>query len=1040
MREYFTTSFADYYDTREELGSADRQLRIEELLVQTGVVEDAEEAYSLLGYIDLREMAATATYKGQEYWDTPKVPLFMDNEDIYYLRQFPPMFWKQALSNRYNHLIIDTHQARAQGQDVPDWQWIELRSRGAQFRFFVDTGANALYDKLTQQMDADALRQMSHEDRDAYEGGNRRYWNFQFDDPVFVDTEEEMERRKETQQGESSGKKKPRKKRANPVWVTKDFVGVGEFTAEKRLDQWLSGIAEGWLGKTGPQTMRHSDAWGGGGKKERIVHSPEWVDQFVNAWRRNMKLALYQSYLAQEEAIASGKRQKRTLSKRMIESMLIEHDGQGGVIWKALRPDGRIYTSKAARLPVLLPAKLIDSRVKKQHDRYMSAADEVREALSHRGERNIPSDQKLKELLTRMKGKKLVQWVEDEQSELRDAAGRLKPDVLERRLDSLARSEALLAVKYWLKENDVDVDEINVEDLSSNAEIRRLIRKKMAEFLLYAKRRAAKIKKTAQRYDAWDYALGDHNDNYDRLYHTVGFGTIHPNRQQKMQMMDNPDDWWKILYHYFAHSTTINGTPVVLPFSVTDVEDRHNLPRSLKHWQENGAIRSGIDAALNSERMQGHVPEWVALNNARGELFQVITHWMMFQTGHGTFRNFLDAYRHQDPEEMESTGKRLRQRIRTMSRNFVYSLFQLDIAGRGSVRTRDASFEGGETAALGDFLASQEADLQDIAKELHPHQHRRTRPQSQGASMRIGHSIEVVRAQSRAVEIARQSPELGPAYEKLAAKLTGDLTRFIIYRNLYIYDAKRQNKRWTMDAANKYAIEMLKKEAQDTAAAAGYGAEGEEERVVLQRKVAMFDRFKDVVDGNITDDLSGLDQFVKAGVEKISGMSAKEKGAQLRGLRERLSSQAIKQTAQRLKVDPEQAQTAMEFILFYFGKHEGPHKRFQQLQSQVPPERQGEMDRAFLQTFSMSLVGEGFAKSGVPRQTVVSIAQEHDGSTYRELRDYLHSKRLGDIDLSQHPDFLKVLQSVLTAVDEELRKTGGRVGGSEPDVGLGGAL
>ena len=935
MSDYFSTSFADYYDAKEDLSSTDRQLHIEDLMIMSGLVESAEEAYDLLGYIDLREMAASATYQGKDYWNTPKIPLFMDKEDIYYLRQFPPMFWKQALSHRYNHLVIDTHQKKAAGQEVPDWQWIQLR-RGQTFSFFVDTGANALHDRLTQQMDVDALRQASYGDRESYEGVGKRYWNFQFDDPVLLDVEEEMERAKRDRQEEATGQKpKSRKKRASPVWVTRDYVGVGEFTAEKRLDQWLSGIAQGWLGKTGSDTMRHSDNWGGGGKKERIVHSPEWVERFVEAWRRHMRIALYESYLAQEKLIASGERTTRTLNRKLIDNLLVEHDGQGGVIWKALRPDGKIYSTRPYRLPVLLPGKLVDSRSKKQHDQYMSAADQVREALTHKGKDQIESDSKLKQLLYQMKGKKLTEFVEGEQSDLRDEAGRLKPDVLERRLDVLARAESLLAVKYWLKENGIDVDAVDHGKISSNGELRKMLRKKLAEFLLYAKRRAAHIKQTAKRYDAWDYALGDHNDAHARLYHTTGFGTVHPNRQQKMQMMDNPDDWWKILVYYFGEAADINGQSVVLPFTVTNVEDRHNLPRVAKYWSDKSAVRLGIEGALGSEIVQRHVPEWVALNNARDELFQVINQWMMFQTGHGTFRNFLDAYQHGEPEELESTGKTLRSRIRTMSRNFVLSLFQLNLTGRGSVRTRNRAMGSldtstGDNAELGDFLANQEADLKDIAQTLYPNQHRRTRPESSGPSMRIGHSIEVVRrAQNAAVEIARRSaPELGGAYEKLAAKLTGDLTRFIIYRNLYIYDHKRQKKRWTMDAANKYALEMLKKEVDTMAAATEHGG-GEEE--------------------------------------------------------------------------------------------------------------QQQVDRAFLQTFAMSLVGDDFAKSGVPQQTVVSIAQEPDRSTYKELRGYLASKKIGNVNLSQHPQFLQILEAVLAAVDQHMQKTGAQSAGGEPGANVGGA-
>jgi hypothetical protein len=939
MRENLFTFFADCYETREDFEYLCRQRNIEDLMISTGLAEGSEDVYKLLGYVDLREMAATTTYKGKEYWNTPKVPLFMDKEDIYYLRQFPPMFWKQALANRYNNLIIQTHQKRTAGEKVQDWQWIEVR-RGETLRFFIDTGANSLYDKLTQKMDVDALRKTSHEERDAYEKSGKRYWNFQFDDPILYDSEEEMEKARSGNKQESSNKSKPRKKRTNPVWVTRDFVGIGEFTVEKRLDQWLSGIAEGWLGKTGSGTMRHQDNWGGGGKKERIIHSPEWVSKFVEAWRRHMKLALYENYLSQEREISSGKKGPRMLSKQLIEDLLMEHDGKGGIIWKAIRSNGRIYSSNPYSLPVLLPGKLVDSRVKKQHDRYINSANKIREALTHKGEDDIEADSKLKQMLYQMKENKLKDFVEDESSELRDQSGRLKPEILEKRLDILSRAESLLEIKYWLKENGIDVDTVDHSKISTNRALKDVIKRKLAEFLLYAKRRALNIKQMAKRYDAWDYALGEHNDSYNRLYHTTGFGTMHPNRQQKMRMMDNPDDWWNILTHYFGKASSIDGKPVSLPFNVTDVSEGDNLPKAAKYWNKS-AIVSGINSALNNETVKRHVPEWVALSNAQNELFEVINQWMMFQTGHGAFRNFLDAYHNGDLEELESAGKTLGTRIRTMSSNFVLSLFQLNLTGRGSVRTRkkkmrSPNINSGNSdifyynAELGDFLSKQEEDLQNIAKELMPAQYRRTRPESLGYSIRVGHSIPVVRAQHKAIEIAkRTAPELGASYEQLASKLTGDLTRFIIYRNIYIYEKRRQNKKWTMENANKYAIQMIQQEMEN---------------------------------------VSTLDD-----------------------------------------ADTENAN--------------------QQIQ----------LDKAFLQTFAISLVGENFHQTGqVPQQTIISIVQEGDGATYKELKGYQISKKLGNINLSQYPQFMNILDKVLMSVDDYLNKRGEKLDGSEPNVRIGG--
>jgi hypothetical protein len=86
--------------------------------------------------------------------------------------------------------------------------------------------------------------------------------------------------------------------------------------------------------------------------------------------------------------------------------------------------------------------------------------------------------------------------------------------------------------------------------------------------------------------------------------------------------------------------------------------------------------------------------------------------------------------------------------------------------------------------------------------------------------------------------------------------------------------------------------------------------------------------------------------------------------------------------------------------------------------------QQMDMDRAFLQTFALSLVGENFATTRqVPPETIAHVAA--DESTYQEFKQYLTTKRLGQVDLSQHPDFLKILQAVVDAVDAQRQdKTG----------------
>lgn len=52
------------------------------------------------------EMARETTGKASSYRDVSKKPTNIDEDDIEFLQQFPPMFWKQALLQRYNDDLI----------------------------------------------------------------------------------------------------------------------------------------------------------------------------------------------------------------------------------------------------------------------------------------------------------------------------------------------------------------------------------------------------------------------------------------------------------------------------------------------------------------------------------------------------------------------------------------------------------------------------------------------------------------------------------------------------------------------------------------------------------------------------------------------------------------------------------------------------------------------------------------------------------------------------------------------------------------------
>lgn len=892
MINILDTLFSNYYIDQKYGNQLEQQIQIENLMILTGLASGQQELDKIF------EMASKATIDGQEYWDIPKIPIFMNKEDIYYIRQFPPSFWKQALSYRYNHLIINTHKAKEAKQEVSDWQWIELRYRKNKIKFYIDTGANALYERLTLPIDPDALRKMNHQDREQYESQNKRYHGFQFDNPQLITD------------------KKTGGSKTHPVWITEDYVGVAESTFEKRLQQWLSLIKDGWLGMVGKgpvldfvdkpkkqngQEEGQEEAQATLQKKKKIVHSTDWVNKFVSIWNNYLQSALYKYLAVQEKQLEYGEIKQRIIEEQDIPKLLLETDGEGYIIWKGVSSKGSIYSSNPQKLPVLMPGKNISTKVKAKHDQYLEAAEQARKAQT---------DQQVIDLIKKLKNVVVPSHIEKKLEELKDEAGNIDPQLLIRQLDYLSKIQSAMLIKAWLKTQGLNVDAINIEQLNDEKSLQD-IKKKLAEFVVYSKDRAANIKKTAKRYTEWDYALGEHNKKYPALYGTLGIGNVNPNNQQKGRIIGEKKDWSEILTNYFGRAAMVNGQPYVLTFNVTDVDLKRQLPRTTKYWSEKSAIEDGISAALNSKTMMSQAPERMILNNARRELFNVINRWMIFQTDKGPFKNFLEAYAEKDVDKMKESGQVLYQEVKKMASNFVYSIFQLS-HGRGTIRKRKS---GENSVALGNILADQEKDLEQIAThglEIHPQ--RRLRTVSKGTTLRYGHSIEVIRANQEAAAAAAMAsdPAFGNEYGKLAAKISGDMTLFLLHKNLYIYDKTKKGEKYTNQEAEQHAMNAMAK---------GLSVEGE--------------------------------------------------------------------------------------------------KGTEQTQSITPLNNLS--DANFLQFYTDALVGTDFQTTKtVPEATIRSLAGDPTLSVYKELQSYVQTKKIKDIDLTQYPQFIIILQQVILAVNNYL--------------------
>ena len=1041
-------SFDNFYFERNDDQSFDRMQRIEQLMLDCGVVNGCDELYQIM------EMAATlSNAKYGEHWNINKIPFMMDTDDIYYLRQFPPAYWKQALACRYNHLLIRQwfrkNSKKRKDKKLEDWRWIKVRGPHGTLSFFVDTKINKLYDKLTRPKNFEHLTGVDSGDRSQYEEGGGGMFGYTFDNPKKLDLAKAFKlaaqkgvhpkdkvddvnvdpQISEKQSDQDDGKAT---NHSTHGWITEDYVGVSESTVEDRLAHWLDGIAKGWLGSPDEGVTTAKIKWGGGKPKKRWIAGEQWVQNWVVRWQHKMT-----------EALEAAKENEYTIKKMPVSS------SGDRVIWNARTENGNVIVAGNEHMLHLMPAQAIDNKEVARHNQYENAHKMATGALT-----NKDGDYKeLHELIAKMRDAKLPDFIEQEKDDIRDNAGKLEPAILESRLDMLVANEAIMALKYWLKEEGMDIETMDVSRFGHDP-MRGELLKKFEQFLEIANQRMKAIKANAKRHNVWDWVLGDHNTIYDgknkrypRLYKYVTFGGIFPNRQQKGKTVGNPDDWQNIFVHYFGAHEIIGDKPHVLPFTVMDINERTPHEELIA----GGSIWDGIGFALNSSVVRKHAPEHQVLSQHKMDLFQAINEWMMWQTGRGEFINFLRAYEANNENDFEHVGHTLYKRIRTMSQNFVISLFQLDIIGRGSVRTR-AGRSAEHLSALdefGDFINSQKAGLDALASAMVERSvHRTSRPASQGASGITGHSISAIRAALEAGKIARKQPDMGKSFEKLATGLAKDV---LLASLINVYIAKMT------EAGHKVDYADAETKAREALGLAEENPEARQQQDAGQYSV-MKKEFFNAMDGalarwnpnvqNVKEIEHGQGPGGNFAASLVASWKELEDSGEDGKLRKRLDTleqvledpQVLAAKAASAGTDNLSTRVAIEYVLNYFGRTQyGLPEGDSGVEHSPQPVAHGGVpqESILLHHYLRELLGEEVPATGlirVPQVLIDRIMHASQGRMiYDELRGYVYPgpgqrATLGDIDLSRHPRFVEIIKTIVDAIDQQSRQQRTNIG------------
>ena len=233
--------------------------------------------------LSIFEMAADPhTFLGsggdeKETTEVRRTPIFLDQDDILYLKHFPVSFWKQALQKRWGELLYKVYENKEKdGPVVSDKQNITLRHKGgSQYTFLnVDTRINELYNKLN----ADPGNHIYQDMRVAPEHAGTSFHRDEFE-------------RKAQESEKSTGRrvsaygynfldwvKSSDKKRGG---VARGYVEPGENEIKTALSRLFHGMEFGWFDKElGPHQKVSVDI--GGNNKLRSIPVEEekrtWVE------------------------------------------------------------------------------------------------------------------------------------------------------------------------------------------------------------------------------------------------------------------------------------------------------------------------------------------------------------------------------------------------------------------------------------------------------------------------------------------------------------------------------------------------------------------------------------------------------------------------------------------------------------------------------------------------------------------------------------------------------------------------------------------
>jgi len=716
--------------------------------------------------------------KETEVHEIRKVPYFIDWKDIEFLSQFPPQYWNRAFALKHGDFLFEAEEDIAAGREpkeVRDVTFGNVTFKG------IKTGIKEFHEKMTKNVDNELFASVgkSDEDKQRVKDSGTGMYGYVIKDP----------------------------KKIKGLQFAKGYVAPTIGDAAKRLQIARKGVNDGWLvdpgmlQKRGEPTAEHPNG-----------PPPIATNKKVTFGGRTETKTLVYS--------------KEALKARHPEPGRVTADGQ--LAWSYIGKNGKEKTMYS-HLPILFPAKLINTKDSKEYYRLMGHRNQIEQDVE--AHQKSPGEGKLKryEIPPSHIARELTKLSEELTRGKRSKSENKK---IEQKIGELERD---LDIANKLHDTPGEGLEERLENVKEH-------------FFGKAKKLQASVPKHglhdwnvhhfnfATRIDPQDPQSPQKFPNF----HTgvTGYGTWSPTGQQvKKTTSLLPKEKYKELWDFaqpfvvqagmhededipFVHVHKHDLKKVYKPLGKVDIEGE-TLRKS-----GYGPLAKGINRYINSSHLftaarEGMLRNW----------------WDIFQNAAIEFRGLVGdpewtaldkAREHPDKEERgKEVGKSihyLKELADKIGFNYASRIYQMSKARRRDERSLSEPMPGTE-GTLEDLIPDNAESLAEAGERLQksPVWVRLFRPEPGDPMTGSTHAIEVLEKMVKAEEgkIEQEIKTVGSAAIDNAAstKEEESLLQNIlhvgymiqIYRSLYIQAMEKANQEWNFPDADAFANQKIDK-------------------------------------------------------------------------------------------------------------------------------------------------------------------------------------------------------------------------------------